>query len=83
MGPRLAAGRLRVTLGHSSTSTSTSTTQHYAHLAPDYFGPRAFDLVAVDLSKPAAVVLSLRDVSVQLRQRIGRTHQDGSISQTA
>jgi integrase len=66
-------------LGHSSTST----TQHYAHLAPDYFGPRAFDMVAVDLSKPAAVVLSLRDVSGQLRQRIGRTHQDSAEQQLA
>jgi hypothetical protein len=61
-------------MGHSSTST----TQHCAHLAPDFFGPKAFDMVAVDLSKPAAVVLSLRDVPGPLGQRMGRTQGDGT-----
>jgi hypothetical protein len=61
-------------MGHSSTST----TQHYAHLAPDFFAAKAFDMVSVDLSKPAAVVLSLRDVPGTLGQRMGRTQQDGA-----
>ena len=42
-------------LGHSSTST----TPHYAHLAPDFFGPKAFDMVAVDLSPPTENVVHL------------------------
>ncbi len=66
-------------MGHSSTST----TQHYAHLAPDFFGAKAFDMVAVDLSKPAAVVLSLRDAPGTLGQRIGRTHRDTAEKQLA
>jgi len=45
-------------LGHSSTSTS----QHYAHLAPDFFGAKAHDMVVADLSKPTGTVLSLRGV---------------------
>jgi integrase len=61
-------------MGHSSTST----TQHYAHLAPDFFGAKAFDMVAVDLSKPASVVLSLRDVPGPLGQRMGRKQGDGA-----
>jgi hypothetical protein len=61
-------------LGHSSTST----TEHYAHLAPDFFGAKAFDMVALDLSKPAAAVLSLRDVPGPLGQRMGRTQQDNA-----
>jgi len=43
-------------LGHSSTSV----TQHYAHLAPDYFGAKAHDMVTADLSKPAGTVVCLR-----------------------
>ena len=66
-------------MGHSSTST----TSHYAHLAPDFFGAKAFDMVSVDLSKPAAVVLSLRDVPGTLGQRIGRTQPDGATGQLA
>jgi hypothetical protein len=65
---------LAKTMGH----LSTSTTQHYAHLAPDNFGANAFDMVTVDLSKPAAVVLSLRDVPGPLGQRMGRTQRDGA-----
>ena len=42
-------------LGHSSTST----TAHYAHLAPDYFGAKAHDMVAVDLARPAGDVVSI------------------------
>ncbi len=59
-------------LGHSSTST----TEHYAHLAPDFFGAKAFDMVAVDLSKPAAAVLSLHDVAAPLRLRTGTARGD-------
>ncbi|MGA7741054.1 MAG: site-specific integrase [Polyangia bacterium] len=59
-------------LGHSSTST----TEHYAHLAPDFFGAKAFDMVAVDLSKPAAAVLSLRGVAAPLRLRTGTAQED-------
>ena len=59
-------------LGHSSTST----TEHYAHLAPDFFGAKAFDMVAVDLSKPAAAVLSLRGVAAALRLRTGTAQED-------
>jgi hypothetical protein len=66
-------------MGHSSTST----TSHYAHLAPDFFGAKAFDMVSVDLSKPAAVVLSLRDVPGTLGQRIGITQPDGATGQLA
>ena len=66
-------------LGHSSTST----TQHYAHLAPDFFGAKAFEMVAVDLSKPAAVVLSLRDVPAPHGQRMGRAQQDTAAQKSA
>jgi hypothetical protein len=59
-------------LGHSSTST----TEHYAHLAPDFIGAKAFDMVAVDLSKPAAAVLSLRGVAAPLRLRTGTAQED-------
>jgi len=38
----------------------------------------AVDLVAVDLSKPTSVVLSLRDVPGPLGQRMGRTQQNAS-----
>ena len=66
-------------MGHSSTST----TQHYAHLAPDFFGAKAFDRVAVDLSKPASVVLSLREVPAPLGQRMGRKQQDAAERKSA
>src|SRR5208283_1989323 len=66
-------------MGHSSTST----TQHYAHLAPDFFGAKAFDMVAVDLSKPASLVLSLRDVPGPLGQRMGRTQHDNAEEKSA
>ncbi len=46
-------------LGHSSTAT----TQHYAHLAPDFFGAKAFEMVAVDLTRPAGNVMNLALVS--------------------
>ena len=66
-------------MGHSSTST----TQHYAHLAPDFFGAKAFEMVAVDLSKPTSVVLSLRDVPAPLGQRMGRAQQDTAAHKSA
>jgi len=58
-------------LGHSSTST----TQHYAHLAPDFFGPKAFDMVAVDLSPPTGNVVQLAHSGGKLGQRIGREQE--------
>lgn len=54
-------------LGHSSTSTST----HYAHLAPDYFGAKAHDMVTADLSRPAGNVVSLRPVGGTVGQSAG------------
>jgi hypothetical protein len=58
-------------LGHSSTST----TQHYAHLAPDFFGDRAFDMVAVDLSRPTGNVVNLPRSGGPLGQRMGRAQE--------
>jgi integrase len=66
-------------LGHSSTST----TQHYAHLAPDFFGAKAFEMVAVDLTRPAGNVIDLAHTGGTLGQRIGRTRQDGASGQLA
>jgi len=66
-------------LGHSSTST----TQHYAHLAPDFFGAKAFEMVAVDLTRPAGNVVHLAHTGGTLGQRIGRTRQDGASGQLA
>jgi integrase len=54
-------------LGHSSTSTS----QHYAHLAPDFFGAKAHDMVTADLSKPTGTVVSLRGVGGPVGQSVG------------
>jgi integrase len=54
-------------LGHSSTSTS----QHYAHLAPDFFGAKAHDMVTADLSRPTGTVLSLRGVEGTIGQSAG------------
>ena len=53
-------------LGHSSTST----TQHYAHLAPDFFGAKAFAMVAVDLTRPAGNVVHLAHTGGPLGQRM-------------
>ena len=66
-------------LGHSSPST----TQHYAHLAPDFFGPKAFDMVAVDLSRPTGNVVHLAHSGGTLGQRIGRTQSDIALGQLA
>jgi integrase len=66
-------------LGHSSTST----TQHYAHLAPDFFGAKAFEMVAVDLTRPAGNVVHLAHTGGTLGQKIGRTRQDGASGQLA
>ena len=49
----------------------------------DFFGAKAFDMVAVDLSKPASVVLSLRDVPGPLGQRMGRAQQDNAERKSA
>lgn len=54
-------------LGHSSTAV----TSHYAHLAPDFFGAKAHDMVVADLSKPAGTVLSLRGVGGPVGQSVG------------
>ncbi len=61
-------------LGHSSKST----TLHYAHLAPDFFGAKAFEMVAVDLSRPTGNVVHLAHFGGTIEQRIGRTHEDGA-----
>ena len=55
-------------MGHSSTST----TQHYAHLAPEFFGAKAFDMVAVDLTRPTGNVVNLPRSGCELGQRMGR-----------
>jgi hypothetical protein len=66
-------------LGHSSTST----TQHYAHLAPDFFGAKAFDMVAVDLTRPTGNVIDFAHSGGTLGQRIGRTQADTASGQLA
>ncbi len=58
-------------LGHSSTST----TQHYAHLAPDFFGAKAFDRVAVDFTRPTGNVVNLPRSGGELGQRMGREQE--------
>ena len=58
-------------MGHSSTST----TQHYAHLAPDFFGAKAFDMVAVDLTRPTGNVVNLPRSGGELGQRMGREQE--------
>jgi hypothetical protein len=60
--------QLRRLTSHSSTST----TQHYAHSAPDFFGAKAFDMVAVDLTRPTGNVVSLPRSVGPLGQRMGR-----------
>ena len=55
-------------MGHSSTST----TQHYAHLAPDFFGAKAFDMVAVDLTRPTGNVVDFARSAGPHGQRMGR-----------
>jgi integrase len=59
-------------LGHSSTST----TAHYAHLAPDYFGAKAHDMVAVDLARPAGDVVSISRSSGVLGSEMGTAQED-------
>jgi integrase len=69
-------------LGHSSTST----TEHYAHLAPDFFGANAHDMVRADLSKPSGTVVHLAHSGGTLGQRIGRKPEfteEGSQSKSA
>lgn len=58
-------------LGHSSTST----TQHYSHLRPDFFGAKAHDMVTADLSKPAGTVVSLPPASGQDQRRMATTQE--------
>jgi integrase len=66
-------------LGHSSTAT----TQHYAHLAPDFFGAKAHDMVAVDLAKPAGDVIPLRAVGGPLVDTTAKTHGDATLQKVA
>jgi hypothetical protein len=69
-------------MGHSSTST----TQHYAHLAPNFFGAKAFDMVAVDLTRPTGNVVDFARPGGQLGQRIGRKQkftEDQNVSKSA
>jgi hypothetical protein len=58
--------RLRDIMGHSSVVT----TERYAHLKPDLFRESAYDTVRVDLSKPAAVVVSLPSPQLEKEQRL-------------
>lgn len=58
-------------MGHSSTST----TQHYAHVAPDFFGAKAFDMVAVDLTRPTGNVVDFGRSDGQLVQTVGRKQE--------
>jgi hypothetical protein len=58
-------------MGHSSTST----TQHYAHLAPHFFGAKAFDMVAVDLTRPTGNVVDLARSAGPHGQRMGRKQE--------
>jgi len=66
-------------LGHSSTST----TQHYSHLAPDFFGAKAHDMVTADLSKPAGVVVSLAPVPVPFGPTMAKTQDATARAQLA
>ena len=58
-------------MGHSSTST----TQHHAHLAPDFFGTKAFDMVAVDLTRPTGNVVDFARSAGQLGQTMDRKQE--------
>jgi hypothetical protein len=58
-------------MGHSSMST----TQHYARLAPDFFGAKAFDMVAVDLTRPTGNVVDFARSGGQHGQKIGRKQE--------
>jgi integrase len=62
-------------MGHSSTST----TQHYAHLAPDFFSSKARDMVRVDLAPPKGDVVRLAPagvVPVPFGTTTGTKHED-------
>jgi len=59
-------------LGHSSTST----TAHYAHLAPDYFGAKAHEMVAIDLARPAGDVVSISRSSGPFGLTMGTAQED-------
>jgi len=64
-------------MGHSSTST----TQHYAHLAPDFFGARARDMVRVDLAPPRGDVVPIRDVAAPFGPTMTTKHEDNAVKQ--
>lgn len=67
-------------MGHSSTST----TQHYAHLAPDFFSAKARDMVRVDLARPRGDVVRLAPAgvaSVPFGTTTGTKHQDTAPAQ--
>jgi integrase len=67
-------------MGHSSTST----TQHYAHLAPDYIGPKARDMIRVTLAPPAGDVVRLAPTgagSGPFGSTTGTKHQDTAPAQ--
>jgi len=66
-------------MGHSSTST----TQHYAHLAPDFFGAKAHEMVRVDLARPKGDVVPLRDVAVPFGPTMTTKHQDTAPEQVS
>jgi integrase len=66
-------------LGHSSTAV----TSHYAHLAPDFFGAKAHDMVTADLSKPTGAVVSLRGVGRPVGQSVGEVAASDAEAQLA
>ena len=66
-------------LGHSSTSV----TQHYAHLAPDFFGAKAHDMVVADLTRPAGNVVSIREVFGPTGHTMATTQHDTKEAQLA
>jgi hypothetical protein len=66
-------------LGHSSTAT----TQHYAHLAPDFFGAKAHDMVAVNLARPAGAVVSISRSGGPLVDTTAKTQGDATLRKVA
>jgi integrase len=70
-------------MGHASTST----TAHYSHLAPGFFGPKARDMVRVDLAAPKGDVISIHDSdragdrNGAFMPRTAPPHEDNAVKQ--
>ena len=79
-GPWLAVASKswRATWG---TADHIPTTQHYAHLAPDFFSSKARDMVRVDACPAEGTVVTLAPASVQDGYRIATTQQDTAPAQ--